>query len=246
MPFPTTTSETYQHPVYPEVKQGTRLIPTYSDGWMSNTLPSIRPVTPNKGYPMPGTLRKDPKMGLGKGVSVSNTLYTWSRPAMPAPTGFHRIGQDNLVPPSMLSTVKLGPAAPGPSVQSTMHYKTLKALKTAQPVEYGFLADSAFSGTPSSTNYQPAPAERKVDALVNFSMTQPLHTSGFRTNFKTDRLEAGMRNRWPADGTSISASTFNGSTKWDRGYFPKAPYSQGPGAHRSGFTEKMASHNHAN
>jgi hypothetical protein len=62
----TTDSFSTQALQYKPVPLGVRILPTYSDGWVANTLPAIRPVTPNRHLPERTASRNDPQLGVGK------------------------------------------------------------------------------------------------------------------------------------------------------------------------------------
>jgi hypothetical protein len=108
----TSTTDAFRAPVYKPIPAGVRITPTYSDGWVANTLPAIRPVTPDRHLPERTANLRDPQLGLGKGVSVSHSMFTWKPPDPPRDDASVSSWEPcNL---SFQSSVRLGPAAPSP------------------------------------------------------------------------------------------------------------------------------------
>lgn len=239
----TSTTDSFRAPVYQPIPSGVRITPTYTNGWVANTLPSIRPVTPNRDLPERTMTLKDPKLGTGKVTSVSNTMHTWQRPEQPrSDTPVATWEPCNL---SFQSYVRLGPAAPHPRalVPGATSPRKNATLKRTDPVEFGYISDSRFAATPSGLGYHAPPTERAVTATVNFRNQHPPHNSGFKSNFNSASLAEQFRQRWPAapDGRSETANKFLNNASYDRAHFPKSPFVKGPAhsSERSGFNYSL-------
>lgn len=155
----TSTKDTFQPPEYKPVPLGVRIIPTHSDGWVANTLPAIRPVTPNRHLPEKTQSLKEPNLGVGKSTSVSHNLHTWVRPEAPDGRSETPVASWDPCNLSFQSSVRLGPAAPTPRalVPGATSPRKNATMKRRDPVEFGYISDSKFSGTPSGMGYRAPP-----------------------------------------------------------------------------------------
>mmetsp|Transcript_17337 Transcript_17337/g.42826 ORF Transcript_17337/g.42826 Transcript_17337/m.42826 type:complete len:371 (-) Transcript_17337:274-1386(-) len=239
----TSTTDAFRAPVYKPIPAGVRITPTYSDGWVANTLPAIRPVTPDRHLPERNANLRDPQLGLGKGVSVSHSMFTWKPPDPPRDDASVSSWEPcNL---SFQSSVRLGPAAPSPRalVPGATSPRKNATMKRENPVEFGYLSDAHFAGTPSGMGYRAAPMERVVTATVDFRHQQPKHNSGFKSNFNSGSLAEQFRQRWPEapDGVSVSSHSFSNAAAEHDARFPPAPLAKGPGgsSERSGFNYSL-------
>jgi len=226
----TSTTDSFQPPVYKAIPADVRIIPTYSDGWVANTLPAIRPITPNKDLPARTMTLKDPKLGVGKTMSVSHNMHTWAPPD--APRADKPVAGWEPCQLSFLSSVKLGPGAPEPRalVPGATSPRKMSSMKVADPVEFGYMSDPRFAGTPSGMGYHASPKERSVTAMVSFRHQQPAHNSGYKSNFNSGSLAAQFRQRWPSGedgGISVSSNSFVDKSLNDR-RFPQAPVAKDP------------------
>jgi hypothetical protein len=110
-------------------------------------------------------------------------------------------------------------------------------------VEFGYISDARFAGTPSGMGYHASPAERAVTAVVSFRNSQPPHNSGFKSNFNSGSLAEQFRQRWPQapDGLSISSNSFTKMQADNDKRFPQAPFDKGPkqASERSGFNYSL-------
>ena len=205
-------------------------------------MPAIRPVTPNRHLPERTPSLKDPKLGVGKGTSVSHEMHTWKPPD--APRNNAPIATWDPCNLSFQSSVRLGPSAPSPRalVPGATSPTKNSTMKRRDPVEFGYISNARFAGTPSGMGYHAPPTERAVTAVVSFRNTQPMHNSGFKSNFNSGSLAEQFRQRWPAppDGISISANSFDDKAAHDK-RFPQAPFAKGPNrsSERSGFNYSL-------
>ena len=224
-PSTSTTTDAFRAPVYPPIPAGVHIIPTYSDGWVANTLPAIRPVTPNRGLPEKTMSLKDPKLGVGKHTTVSHTIHSWAPPQFPVEKEL--VGRWDPCNLSFQSYVELtSPRALLPGATSP---RKMSSMKIADPVEFGHRSDPRFAATPSGIGYAAPPAERAVTAVVTFRHQQPAHSSGFKSNFNSGSLAQQFRQKWPAgaEGLSVSSRSFGDTAARDR-RFPAAPFAPSP------------------